>query len=120
MSTKKVLVIDDEDFIRELVRDFLELEHIQCDDAANAKTAAEMFSEGNYNLVLLDVNLGKSRVEDVIPQLKGIKPDVPIVLLTGDPQYDEAFSKEIGADGIILKPFQVDSFITHIGKFINN
>ena len=118
MSTKKVLVIDDESFIRDLVSDFLDLKNIQCDEAENAKRALEKFSKNRYSLVLLDVNLGKSSAAEVIIELKKIRTDVPILLLTGDPNYSPDYSGQIGADGIIYKPFQVDPFIENVMKFL--
>lgn len=118
MNNKKVLVIDDEDFIRELVRDFLDLKDIHCDAAENANTALKLYSETDYDLVLLDVNLGSSRAVEVLAELKKVRTNIPIVLLTGDPHYNEDYSDKIGADGVIFKPFQVDNFIKNIEKFL--
>jgi len=118
MSTKKVLVIDDEEFIRDLVRDFLELKSIQCDDAANANRALDKFSKNHYDLVLLDVNLGNSSAAEVITELRKIRADIPVLLLTGDPNYSPDYSSQIGANGIIYKPFQVDTFIENVTKFL--
>jgi len=118
MNNKKVLVIDDEDFIRELVKDFLDLKDIHCDAAANANTALKLYSETDYDLVLLDVNLGNSSAVEVLAELKKIRTNTPILLLTGDPQCNDVFSEKIGADGVILKPFQVDSFIKNIEKIL--
>jgi DNA-binding NtrC family response regulator len=120
MSTKKVLVIDDEDFIRELVRDFLDLKDIRCDDAENAEIAVGKFSKNTYDLVLLDVNLGKDSAEEIITELKKVRNDIPIVLLTGDLGYDNEYSVKIGANGVIFKPFQVDDFITSISKLLES
>ena len=115
---KKVLVIDDEEFIRDLVRDFLELKNIQCDEAENASRALDKFSQNHYDLVLLDVNLGKSSAAEVIVELRKVRADAPILLLTGDPNYSPDYSAQIGPDGIIYKPFQVDPFIENVTKFL--
>lgn len=120
MSTKKVLVIDDEEFIRDLVRDFLELKDIRCDDAADATRALNKFAENHYDLVLLDVNLGKSSAPEVIVELRKIRAHVPILLLTGDPNCSPDYSGQIGAAGIIYKPFQVDDFIDSVTKFLES
>lgn len=120
MNNKKVLVIDDEDFIRELVRDFLDLKDIHCDAAENANRALKLFSENDYGLVLLDVNLGNTNAVEVLAELKKIRPNTPIVLLTGDPQYDDRYSDRIGANGVIFKPFQVDNFIKNIEEILES
>lgn len=118
MNKKKVLVIDDEDFIRELVREFLELSEIQCKEAAGWERALELVAEEEFHLILLDRNLGNLRTDNFITRIKEIDKDIPIIILTGDPQCDKKYLKEVGADGIIFKPFQVDEFINHINKFL--
>jgi two-component system response regulator ResD len=120
MNNKKVLVIDDEDFIRELVMDFLELKDIHCDAAENATSALKLYSETDYDLVLLDVNLGNTNAVEVLAELKKIRTNIPVVLLTGDPHYDEEYSGRIGADGVIFKPFQIDDFIKNIRKILES
>lgn len=118
MSEKKVLVIDDEDFIRELVKDFLEMEGIPCDSAENPEDGVKLVSQNTYHLILLDRNIGKYQAEDIIVLLREINTEVPIVLLTGDADCDDAYMEKIGAVGIIYKPFQVMDFITKIREFL--
>lgn len=120
MSKKKILVIDDEDFIRALVRDFLEIEDIQCDDAETSKQGLELIARNNYGVILLDKNLEHSKAEDIIEQIREIKKDTPIVILTGDADCDEDYIKQVGAAGIIFKPFQVFQFIKKIKKFLES
>lgn len=111
-------MIDDEDFIRELVRDFLELEDIQCDEAKDAARAIELISAEKYDLILLDRHLGKIKAETVLSGIKEVSPTIPIVLLTGDPQYDKEYIEKFGVNDVILKPFQVDSFMEKITRFL--
>lgn len=118
MNKRKILVIDDEEFIRDLVRDFLELKDISCDGTENPNLAEDLYAENKYDLVLLDVNLGKSNAENIIGRLKKISVDTPILLLTGDTQFNDEYAKKIGAEGIIFKPFQVDYFIDNIAKIL--
>jgi two-component system, OmpR family, alkaline phosphatase synthesis response regulator PhoP len=118
MSEKKVLVIDDEDFIRELVKDFLELDKVYCKGAENSSAALEIITKEKFDLILLDRNLGKMKAEDFIAQIKEIQEDTPILILTGDQRCDADYLEEIGADGIIFKPFQVAYFMECINKFL--
>jgi DNA-binding response OmpR family regulator len=115
---KKVLVIDDEDFIRELVKDFLELDEVQCKGAETGDTGLEMISKEKFDLILLDRNLGGIKAEDFIARIKDTDKNIPILILTGDQQCDEEYLKDTGADGIIFKPFQVTDFLTSINKFL--
>ncbi len=117
---EKVLVIDDEAFIRELVREFFDLLGVQCEEAGNSETALKKLSEESYHLILLDRNLGDLKAENFIPRLKEVNKDIPVVILTGDPQCDQNYLQKIGAAGIIFKPFDVAEFKKVITKFLEN
>lgn len=118
MSEKKVLVIDDEDFIRELVKDFLELEEVHCSGAEDADAALEIMKHNTFDLILLDRNLGRIKAEDFLPTIKEMQQDVPVLILTGDQQCDTDFMRQIGAEGLLYKPFQVMDFMKCVGKFL--
>lgn len=115
---KKVLVVDDEDFIRELIKDFLELDNVRCVGAENADRGLKLAAEENFDLILLDRNLGKFKAEDLIAQIRYHQKNVPIVILTGDQQCRGDFLEKIGANGIIFKPFQVNDFMENIKEFL--
>ncbi|MCP5048773.1 MAG: response regulator, partial [bacterium] len=110
--------IDDEDFIRELVKDFLEMDGVQCDAANDEHSAIDIISKEEYHLILLDRNLWETKAEDVMLRIREVNPLVPIVILTGDPYCDQEYLKEIGAVGIIFKPFQVAEFMDNVNKFL--
>ena len=115
---KKVLVIDDEDFIRDLVKEFLGLSNVQCEEADSSETALELVSQHDFHLILLDRNLGNFKAEDFITRIKEVNNDIPVVILTGDPRCDTKYLNRIGADGIIFKPFQVAEFTESVSKFL--
>ncbi|GEM_PF-1042245 len=118
MSDKKVLVIDDEDFIRELVKDFLEMDEVQCSTADTPEMALTLVTQERFNLILLDRNLGKIKAEDLIIKLKSEQPGVPILILTGDQHIDEKYIKEVKAEGVIFKPFQIGEFLQTVKKYL--
>jgi len=113
---KKILTVDDEDFIRELVRDFLELEGIECETAPNLSEALGKLKDGDFDLILLDRNLEDEKVEDVVTALRGIKKAIPIVIMTGDLDVPDEFINEYNISEIIHKPFQYDEFIKTVKK----
>jgi two-component system alkaline phosphatase synthesis response regulator PhoP len=118
MSKKKILVIDDEDFIRELVKDFLEIDDVGCEGVGEIESALALLREQQFNLILLDRHLGEMKADDVIARIKEIAPYIPIVILTGDPQCDHDYLKQVGADGIIFKPFQVSDFMDSVNTYL--
>ncbi|MGD2092739.1 MAG: response regulator [Candidatus Aminicenantes bacterium] len=115
---KNVLVIDDEDFIRELIKDFLELDDVRCVGAENADQGLKMSAEESFDLILLDRNLGKMKAEELITQIRYHQKNVPIVILTGDQHCSSDYLEKIGANGIIFKPFQVNDFKENIKEFL--
>ncbi len=118
MSQKKILVVDDEAFIRELVKDFLEFENILCDEADDLDSALDLLNQSKYDLVLLDRNLRNNKAEDIIKELRQVSQAVPVVILTGDHLVDEDYLSCIKASGIIYKPFQVNDFLRKINSFL--
>lgn len=118
MSRKKILVVDDEAFIRELVKDFLEFENISCDEADDLDSAIDLMSQSQFDLVLLDRNLRNIKAEDIIKELRQVNQNIPIVILTGDHLVDEDYLSSIQANGIIYKPFQVNEFLGKINSYL--
>ncbi len=118
MNEKRVLVIDDEDFIRELVKDFLEMDDVDCDGVATSDEGLKLISAIPYSLILLDRNLGSQKAEDIITNIRELNNQIPIIILTGDPLCDDEYLDKVGANGIIFKPFQVADFMKSISEFL--
>ncbi|HLP44697.1 MAG TPA: response regulator [Candidatus Kapabacteria bacterium] len=118
MNKKKVLVIDDEEFIRDLVKEFLDTEEHHCDVAKDPEQGLNLIARQHYDVILLDRNLGKNKAENVIHKIHMIAPEVPVVILTGDPECQEVFLEKIGASGVVFKPFQVTDLIAGIAGFL--
>ncbi|HLP58571.1 MAG TPA: response regulator [Candidatus Deferrimicrobium sp.] len=118
MNKKKVLVIDDEEFIRDLVKEFLATEEHHCDVAKDPEQGLNLIAGQRYDVILLDRNLGKNKAENVISRIHMIAPEVPVVILTGDPECREGYLEKIGASGVVFKPFQVTDLIAGIAGFL--
>lgn len=118
MAEGRVLVVDDEAFIRDLVCDFFDSESISCDGASTLGVALENMTARRYKLVLLDRNLESSRDENALEEIRRIQPGVAIVILTGDHQFTEDTMKRIAADGLIHKPFKIDEFMQSVRRFL--
>lgn len=118
MAEGRVLVVDDEAFIRDLVCDFFDSESISCDGASNLIGALEHMEKRSYKLVLLDRNLESLREENALEEIRRIQPGVAVVILTGDHQFTEDGVKRIAADGLIHKPFKIDEFMQSVRRFL--
>ncbi len=113
---KKILVIDDELFIRELVQDFLEIEGIACNVAADIEEGLALLNGEAFHLILLDRNLGEMKAEDVLSRLRAIEKDIPIIIMTGDLDVPEECFSKYNISTVVNKPFQYDEFIKVIKK----
>ena len=100
----RILIIDDQDAIRRVLRDILENEKYQVDDAANGPTALEMIKEQEYDAILCDIKMPDMDGIEVLEQVKAIC-DTPIIMISGHGTIDtavEAIKK--GAFDFIQKP----------------
>lgn len=105
---KKVLVIDDESYIRELMKDFLALLTIECHCAANSHEALHMVRENAYGLIFLDLNLGVENAATVFPRLRPLVAATPVVLMTGAGDSEQEQFFRLGVAGFLGKPFRFE------------
>jgi len=120
MKGKKILVVDDEGYICDLVVDFLAFENITGITAEDFETAIGASGKNDIDLIISDVNIGNNRVEDFITSLRERGIHIPVALMTGDHRIDDRYSLQAGAVGVIHKPFQVVPFLTSIKKFLES
>lgn len=120
---KKVLVVDDDQYIRDVYREVLEDEKYQVETAVDGQEGLLKAQEGGYDLILLDAMMPKV---DGLGVLKGLKENPPkqenkaIILLTNlahDKVIDEAM--ENGAKSYLIKSdMNPDQFLQNIKKFL--
>ncbi len=101
----RVLVVDDEPMVREVVTAYLERDGFRVATAADGRTALESFDAAPADLVVLDVMLPEIDGFSVLAQLRR-RADVPVILLTARTEEpDRVLGLELGADDYVVKPF---------------
>ena len=113
----KILVVDDEENIRALVRFNLEKAGYQIVEANNGKHALEIIAEDRPDLIILDLMLPVIDGLDVCRKLKGnlITSAIPIIMLTAkSDEVDRVIGLELGADDYLTKPFGPRELIARI------
>jgi two-component system, OmpR family, alkaline phosphatase synthesis response regulator PhoP len=113
----KILVVDDEENIRALVRFNLEKAGYQIMEASNGKNALEIIAEDRPDLIILDLMLPVIDGLDVCRKLKGslITSAIPIIMLTAkSDEVDRVIGLELGADDYLTKPFGPRELIARI------
>lgn len=105
--SKKILVVDDEVKIIEVVKSFLESKGFLVFSAGNGKKAIEIFERENISLILLDLMMPEMSGEEVCTMIRK-KSRVPIIMLTAKAEeVDLLKGLGIGADDYITKPFSL-------------
>ena len=114
MSSKKILVVDDDPRIRTLIRRCLEGEGLSVTEAGDVPAALAELERSSFDLITLDLNLGAGDGFDVARQARHTS-QVPIIMVTGkDDVIDRVVGLEIGADDYITKPFHVREFVARV------
>lgn len=105
MNEKKILIVDDEARIRELIRQYLEFEGYLCEEAENGQAAVDAYFANRHDLIIMDIMMP---VMDGLEAMRTIRKtaDVPILLLTAKgEEYDKVMGFDFGADDYVVKPF---------------
>ncbi len=111
---KKILVVEDEEKILEVVKSFLESKGFTVLAARNGRTALEIFDQESVGLVLLDLMIPEVSGEEVCRTLRK-KSKVPVIMLTAKSgEADLLQGLGIGADDYITKPFSFKSLYARI------
>ena len=115
--TARVLVVEDESAVRDMICFALKQADFECDEAADAETAQKLLSDVPPNIILMDWMLpGKSGVE-LTRELKQdpVNRDIPVVMLTARGEEDDKVrGLECGAEDYITKPFSPRELIARI------
>jgi DNA-binding response OmpR family regulator len=112
--TRTILIIDDDDSLRELVREYLELSGMKAVEASNADEALTSLAKYSPDLILLDIMLPGKTGFDACKEIRRVS-DVPIIMLTArGAVQDRVLGLELGADDYLPKPFEPRELIARI------
>ena len=119
--SKRVLIVEDEEAVRELEKFILENAGYEVMEARDGLEGLTKVEFRKPDLILLDLmmpDVSGGRMFDEMRDHPSTR-DIPIVVVTGKPDAHEMFDDAIGEDNVIMKPFEADTLIqrirTHIG-----
>lgn len=114
MENTKILVVDDDINICELLRLYLEKEGYSVTIANDGISAVEMFSSSNPDIILLDIMLPGQDGWQVCREIRKTS-NVPIIMLTAKGEtFDKVLGLELGADDYVTKPFETKEVVARI------
>jgi DNA-binding response OmpR family regulator len=115
MSQKKILLVEDEKNIRDILRDNLEYEGYSILEAEDGLKGLEIAKNENPDLIILDLMLPQMHGYDFIKQLKKTNPTIPIIIVSAkSEEIDKIKGLDLGADDYITKPFQIRELVSRI------
>jgi DNA-binding response OmpR family regulator len=114
MEKKRLLVVDDEQGIRDIIKEYLMPEDFEVIEAVDGVDGINKFKNNQVEFVILDVMLPKMDGWKVLREIRTVSR-VPIIMLTArGEEYDKLFGFELGADDYIVKPFSPKELLARI------
>jgi DNA-binding response OmpR family regulator len=110
----KILIVDDETMIRNVLREYVEFEGNEAFEAADGMEAVKMCKDNDYDVILMDVMMPKLDGFSAVKEIKKIK-DIPVIMLSArGEEYDKLFGFEMGVDDYVTKPFSPKEVMARI------
>lgn len=111
---EKILVVDDESAISDIIKFNFEREGYLIDTADNGKGAIELAAENDYDLILLDIMMPKLNGFEALREIRK-SSDVPVIMLTArEDEVDKVLGLELGADDYVVKPFSMRELLARV------
>ncbi len=111
---KKVLVVDDEQMIRELLKEYLDMEGYQTELAIDGKDAVDKVKTTDYDLIIMDIMMPRMDGISAVREIRKTN-SVPIIMLSArSEEYDKLFGFEVGIDDYVTKPFSAKEVMARV------
>lgn len=115
---KKLLVVDDEAKIREVIKEYSEFSGCEVTEAADGMSAIGLCKLNDYDLIIMDVMMPKLDGFSSVKEIKKFK-DIPVIMLSArGEEYDKLFGFELGVDDYVVKPFSPKELMARVNAVI--
>ena len=115
----KILVVDDEPKIREVIKEYAEFSGYEVTEAEDGMSAVGLCKLNDYDLIIMDIMMPKLDGFSACKEIKKFK-DVPIIVLSArGEEYDKLFGFELGIDDYVVKPFSPKELIARINAVLS-
>lgn len=110
----KILIVDDEERIRNVIKTYAKNENYQTLEAADGYEAIELVKENKIDLIILDIMMPKLDGFETLKRIKKIQ-DMPVIMLSArNEEYDKLYGFELGVDDYVTKPFSLKELMARI------
>lgn len=122
LAGKHILVIDDEQIIRDTVRDVLAKYGCAVDTARDGEEATALINQQSFDLVLTDIRMPGKTGYEVFRTVREIRPHCPVIFMTGfgyDPSHSIIRAEPEGLSAVLFKPFKVDELLKEVRSAVS-
>lgn len=114
----KLLIVDDEPKIREVIREYAEFNGYEVTEAADGMSAVGLCKLNEYDLVILDIMMPKLDGFEACKKIKEIR-DTPIIMLSArSEEYDKLHGFDLGIDDYVVKPFSPNELMARVNVIL--
>lgn len=115
----KILVVDDEQNIREVIREYAEFHGYEVTEAGDGMSALGLCKLNDYDLIIMDIMMPKLDGYTCCKEIRKIK-NIPIIMLSArGEEYDKLFGFELGIDDYIVKPFSPKELMARVNAVLS-
>ena len=116
---KRLLIVDDEDKIREVIREYAEFSGYEAEEAADGMSAIGMVKLNDYDLIIMDIMMPKLDGFSAVKEIQKIK-SIPVIMLSArGEEYDKLFGFELGIDDYVVKPFSPKELMARVNAVLS-
>ena len=121
-SSPRILLVDDDDAIREMLELVLQREGLQVVQARDGREAVRLFSEQEFDLVITDLIMPDKEGIETIMEIRAMKRPIRIMAISGGGRVDQSMhlhlAKSVGADRVLAKPFLPHDFLKVVNELL--
>lgn len=114
----KILIVDDEANIREVLKEYAEFEGHEVSEACDGMQAVEMAKNNDYDIIVMDVMMPKLDGFSACKEIRKLKSTPVLMLSARGEEYDKLFGFELGIDDYVVKPFSPKEVMARINAII--
>ncbi|MDD2268734.1 MAG: response regulator transcription factor [Eubacteriales bacterium] len=111
---RKILIVDDEEKIREVIGEYVRFKGYSTEEASDGMEAVEKVRKNDYDLIVMDIMMPKLDGYSACKEIRKTK-DIPVIMLSArGEEYDKLFGFELGIDDYVVKPFSPKELMARI------
>lgn len=114
----KILVVDDEENIREVIREYAEFEGHRVDEAGDGMQAIEMAKNKDYDIIIMDVMMPRLDGYSACKEIRKFKQTPMLMLSARGEEYDKLHGFDVGIDDYVVKPFSPKEVMARVNAIV--